>query len=228
MSERSLGQVWDLIVVGAGPAGMACAIYAGRARLRTLILEGTLPGGQVVLNEVIENYPGFPEGISGFELGQRMAEQAARFGAETEVARVDSIDLTTPFRLVTTSGERFARALLLSTGSAPRQLGVPGEREYFTKGLSYCAGCDGPLYGGKRLMVVGGGNAAVEEAMFLSGIASEVILVHRRDQLRADAILQERLAGNEKVKVLWNHVLVEVLGEESLTGVRARNVKTGE
>ncbi len=228
MSERQDGQVWDLVIVGAGPAGMACAIYAGRARLRTLLLEGTLPGGQVVLNELIENYPGFPESISGFELGQRMAEQATRFGAQTEVARVERIDLSTPFRLVTNAGDYFARSLLIATGSAPRQLGIPGEREYFTKGVSYCAVCDGPLYGGKRLMVVGGGNTAVEEAMFLSGIAREVFLVHRRDQLRADAILQERVQANPKVTVLWDSVLEEILGEEVLTSVRARNVKTGE
>jgi len=220
-------QVWDLIIIGAGPAGMACAIYAGRARLSTLILEGTLPGGQVVLNEIIENYPGFPEGISGFELGQRMAEQATRFGTHTEVARVESIDVSTrPFRLLTTSGDRVAHTLLISTGSAPKQLNVPGEKEYFTRGLSYCAVCDGPLYGGKRVMVVGGGNTAVEEALFLAAIASEVTLVHRREQLRADRILQERLAQNTKVKVLWDHVLTEILGDESLTSVRAKNVKT--
>ncbi len=220
-------KVWDLIIVGAGPAGMACAIYAGRARLETLILEGTLPGGQVVLNEVIENYPGFPDGISGFELGQRMAEQAARFGAQTEVARVERIDVSArPFVLQFAEGEHRARAVLISTGSAPRRLGIPGEQEYFTKGVSYCAVCDGPLYGGKRLMVVGGGNTAVEEAMFLSSIASEVTLVHRRDQLRADAILQERLAANDRVKVLWNHVLAEILGDEGLTSVRARHVRT--
>jgi len=229
MGESTTARVWDLVIIGGGPAGLACAIYAGRARLSTLLEEGTLPGGQVVLNEVIENYPGFPEGISGFELGQRMSEQAARFGAETELARVESIDASArPFHLTTTAGVRRARALLIATGSAPRRLGIPGEKEYFTKGLSYCAVCDGPLYGGRRLLVVGGGNTAVEEALFLAGIASQVTLVHRRDQLRADRILQERLAANEKVKVLWDHVLVEVLGEEVLTGVRARNVKTGE
>ena len=198
-------------------------------RLSTLILEGTLPGGQVVLNEVIENYPGFPEGVSGFELGQRMADQAARFGAHTELARVESMDASSrPFLLTTTAGDRLGHALLIATGSSPRRLDVPGEKEYFTKGVSYCAVCDGPLYGGKRLMVVGGGNTAVEEALFLAGLAGEVILVHRRGELRADRILQERLAENPRIKTLWNHVLVEILGGDVLTSVRACNVTTNK
>ncbi len=135
---------------------------------------------------------------------------------------------TRPFVLQTTAGERKARALLVATGSAPRRLSIPGEREFFTKGVSYCAVCDGPLYGGKRLMVVGGGNTAVEEALFLTGIASEVVLVHRRDELRADRILQERVAQNAKITLRWNEVLEEILGHEVLTGVRVRNVKTQE
>jgi thioredoxin reductase (NADPH) len=220
-------QIWDLIIIGAGPAGMACAIYAGRGRLKTLILEGLMAGGQVVLNEVIENYPGFPEGILGFQLGQLMSQQAARFGAETEAANVQNIDvLTSPFTVHTTAGERRAKAVLVATGSAPKKLGIPGEKEYFTRGVSYCATCDGPLYSDKRLMVVGGGNTALEEAIFLSGLAREVTLVHRREQLRADKILQERALANGKIKFLWNHLPVEVLGDEVVTGVRVRHVQT--
>lgn len=229
MTESHDEQVWDLIIIGAGPAGMAAAIYAGRARLRTLILEGMLPGGQVVLNEVIENYPGFPEGVAGWQLGQLMADHAAKFGAQHETAQVEGIDvLSCPFVLHTSAGDRRARAVLVTTGSSPKQLGIPGEKEFFGRGVSYCATCDGPLYGGKRLVVVGGGNTAVEEAMFLSGIAAEVVLVHRRNQLRADRILQERLLANEKVKVLWNHVLIEVKGGEGMEAVRVKNVETGE
>ena len=222
-------QVWDLIIVGAGPAGMACAIYAGRARLQTLVLEGMMAGGQVVLNEVIENYPGFPDGVPGWQLGALMAQQAAKFGAMTESAQVESIDvLKTPHVLQTSGGPRAARAILVATGSSPKRLSVPGEKEFFTRGVSYCATCDGPLYGGKRLMVVGGGNTAVEEAIFLSGLASDVVLVHRRGELRADKILQERLAANPKITVLWNTVLAEIMGDESLTSVRAQNVASGE
>ena len=229
MADTDRDQTWDLIIVGAGPAGMACAIYAGRARLKTLILEGLIAGGQVVLNEVIENYPGFPEGIPGFELGQLMAQQAARFGAETESASVESIDvLSSPFAVHTTDWIRQARSLLIATGSAPRKLGIPGEQELFTKGVSYCATCDGPLFSGKKLMVVGGGNTALEEAIFLSSIAAEVVVVHRRDQLRADKILQERATANEKLTFLWSQAPVEVLGEDAITGVKVRNVQTGE
>jgi len=229
MADTDRDQTWDLIIVGAGPAGMACAIYAGRARLKTLIVEGLIAGGQVVLSEVIENYPGFPEGIPGFELGQFMAQQAARFGAETESANVESIDvLSYPFAVHTTAGRRQARSLLIATGSAPKKLGLPGEQEFFTKGVSYCATCDGPLFGGKKLMVVGGGNTALEEAIFLSSIAAEVIVVHRRDQLRADKILQERAFANEKITFLWNHAPVEVMGGELLSAVKVRHVQTGE
>ena len=221
-------QVWDLIIVGAGPAGMAAAIYAGRARLRTLVLEGMMPGGQVVLNEIIENYPGFPDGIPGWALGQSMSRQAAKFGAEHEIALVETIDTRErPFPVHTSNGVRLARSVLIATGSSPKRLGAPGEKEYFTRGVSYCATCDGPLYGGKRLLLVGGGNTAVEEAIFLAGIADEVVLVHRRDQLRADAILQERLSRNAKITVLWNHVVSEILGDEGVTGARVRHVQTG-
>jgi thioredoxin reductase (NADPH) len=229
MPDQDRDQVWDLIIIGAGPAGLACAIYAGRGRLKTLILEGLMVGGQVVLNEVIENYPGFPEGIPGFELGQLMSQQAARFGAETESANVESIDvLPCSFAVHTTAGVRRAKALLVATGSAPKRLGIPGEKELFTRGVSYCATCDGPLFGDKRLLVIGGGNTALEEAIFLSAIAREVTLVHRRDQLRADKILQERAFASAKIKFLWNHVPVEVLGDDSVTGVRVRHAQTGE
>ena len=157
-----------------------------------------------------------------------MSRQAAKFGAEHEIALVETIDTRErPFPVHTSNGVRLARSVLIATGSSPKRLGAPGEKEYFTRGVSYCATCDGPLYGGKRLLLVGGGNTTVEEAIFLAGIADEVVLVHRRDQLRADAILQERLSRNAKITVLWNHVVSEILGDEGVTGARVRHVQTG-
>ena len=232
-SQEAGGTTWDLVIIGGGAAGLACAIYAGRGRLSTLVLEKMLPGGQVALSDVIENYPGFAEGISGMELAQQMHEQAGRFGAQIETATVEAIDVSgRPFRVRLAgrdpdAGPR-ARALLLATGCSPRRLGVPGEKELGGRGVSYCATCDGPLFGGKPLVVVGGGNTAIDEALFLAGLASKVTVVHRRDELRADPILQERILANSKIEFLWSHVLTEIVGEESVRGARARHVATGE
>jgi thioredoxin reductase (NADPH) len=223
-------EVNDLVIIGAGAAGLTCAIYAGRGRLSTLVLEKMLPGGQIVLNDVIENYPGFPEGISGFELAQQMAQQAKRFGARIETGTVESMGIARrPFEVHLTGGEAIqARALLIATGCSPRKLGVPGEKEFAARGVSYCATCDGPLFSGKPLLVVGGGNTAIDEALFLANVASKVTVVHRRDELRADAILQERAFATEKIEFLWSHVLTEIVGEESVHAARARHVETGE
>lgn len=219
---------WDLLIVGAGAAGLTCAIYAGRGRLRTVVLEKMMPGGQVALNDLIENYPGFADGISGLELAQQMSRQATRFGAEIQTAEVKSIDVERPFR-VNTSGEPYlAKSVLIATGCSPRRLGVPGEKEFYTRGVSYCATCDGPLFSGKPLVIVGGGNTAVDDALFLANLASEVTVIHRRDKLRADLILQERAFANDKIRFLWNHVLTEIRGNQSVEAVRARHVTTGE
>ena len=222
-------EVWDLVIIGAGPAGLSCAIYAGRARISTLILEKMMAGGQTTLNDVIENFPGFPEGIPGFELAQKMVDHARRFGARMETAEVSGIDFAArPMRLQTNAGEYSARSLLLSMGTRPRRLGVPGEREFYTKGLSYCATCDGPLFAGKQLMVVGGGDAAIEEALFLAGLASKVTVVHRRDQLRAERILQERAFAHDKIEFLWRSVVTRVIGDSAVRAVQVRDVATGD
>ena len=221
-------QAWELVIVGAGAAGLTCAIYAGRARLTTLILEKMVPGGQVVLNDVIENYPGFAEGISGLELAQQMAQQATRSGAQIEAAEVQTIDVPNPFRIRTAASQYLARSILIATGCSPRKLGVPGEAELYGRGVSYCATCDGPLFARKPLLVVGGGNTAVDEALFLAKLASEVTVVHRRDQLRADPILQERAFANAKIKFLWSHVVTHIVGDESVQAARARHVTSGK
>lgn len=225
--------VWDTVIVGAGAAGLTCAIYAGRARLSALVLERMVPGGQIALNDVIENYPGFPDGIGGVELAQRMAQQAARFGARIQTATLEGIEVAgRPLRM-RLAGEGpdsalRARSVLIATGCSPRKLGVPGERELAGRGVSYCATCDGPLFAEKPLVVVGGGNTAIDEALFLANIASTVTVVHRRDQLRADAILQERAFADPKIEFLWSHVLTEIVGDESVEGVRARHTETNE
>jgi thioredoxin reductase (NADPH) len=222
--------VWDLVILGGGPAGLSCAIYACRGRLRTLLLERMMPGGQVVLNDLIENYPGFPEGLHGFELADRMTRQAQRFGAHIETAEVTGIEVSArPFRLLMAAGEpRLARSLLIATGSRPRRLEVPGERELLARGVSYCATCDGPLFADKHLMIVGGGDTALEEALFLANLASKVTVVHRRDQLRAQRILQERATASPKIEFLWSHVVTGILGEEAVRAARVRQVNTGE
>lgn len=232
-SQGGPSTIWDLAIVGGGAAGLTCAIYAGRGGLSTLLLEKMLPGGQIALSHVIENYPGFPEGVSGLELAQKMHQQAARFGARIETATVSAIEGSRPsFRIRLEGRDRDAspraRCVLLATGCSPRRLGVPGEKEFYGRGVSYCATCDGPLFSGKPLMVVGGGNAAVDEALFLANLASKVTVVHRRDQLRADSILQERAFANAKIEFLWSRVLTEIVGDDSVKAARARHVASGE
>jgi thioredoxin reductase (NADPH) len=227
VADRRESEVWDLAIIGGGAAGLTCAIYAGRGRLKTVVLEKTMPGGQVVANDLIENYPGFAEGISGLELAKQMHQQALRFGAELRIADVTGIAGERPFRIETATGSFAASAVLIATGCSPRKLGIPGEKEYFTRGVSYCATCDGPLFSEKAVVVVGGGNTALDDALFLANIASEVTVVHRRDALRADPILQERAFGNPKIRFLWKHVPSEIKGSESVEGLVAKQVDTG-
>lgn len=218
-----------VIIIGSGPAGFTAAIYAGRAQLEPLLISGPSLGGQVAVSSEIGNYPGFPEDIPGAELAQRMKDHAERFGTRFESDIVTSVDLATrPFKIVTYGNEYETQALIIATGSSPRKLRVPGEREFSGRGVSYCATCDGFFYMGKEIVMVGGGDAAVEEAIFLTRFASKVHLVHRRDQLRAERVLQERAFRNEKVHVIWDSIVTEVVGDGAVTGVHLRNVKTGE
>ncbi len=221
--------MYDLIIIGSGPGGFTAAIYGGRAMLSTMLITGHALGGSMGVTNEIENYPGFPEGISGPELTQLMQQQAERFGAVVEVDEVTSVDLKTrPFRVKTHGQEFEAKTLIIATGTSSRKLGVPGEREFTGRGVSYCATCDGFFYMGRRVAVVGGGDAAIDEALFLTRFASRVTVIHRRDQLRAEKILQERAFRNEKIGFIWDTVVLEILGDQAVTGLRLKNVKTEE
>ncbi len=223
------GAVYDLIIIGGGPAALTAAVYAGRAALKTLVLIGPGPGGQVANTDLVENFPGFPEGISGAELAQRLQSQAGRFGAQIVMDAVTRVDFsTTPFTIQTHSMTYRARTAIVATGAVPRRLGVPGEAEFFGRGVSACATCDGFFYQGKRVVVAGGGDSAIAEGIFVTRFASEVFVVHRRDQLRATKIYQERAFANSKIRFVWDSVVEEIVGEQTVTGVQVRNVKTGE
>jgi len=218
-----------LIIIGSGPAGYTAGIYAGRAQLEPLLIAGPALGGQVATSSEVGNYPGFVEDINGAELAQLMQQQAERFGTRIEMDIVTGVDLSTqPFKVTTYGGEFEAPALLVASGASARKLGVPGEELLYGRGVSYCATCDGFFYMGKEIVLVGGGDAAIEEALFLTRFASKVRVIHRRDQLRAEKLLQERAFRNDKIEFVWNSVVTEVVGPESVTGVRLRNVQTGE
>jgi len=218
-----------LIIIGSGPAALAAAIYAARADLAPLLLAGSDLGGQLALTEQVENYPGFPQGISGAELAQLMQEQAERFGARVELDEVVEVDLSTPpFKVKTYSQEYEAQALIVATGASPRKLQVPGEAEFTGRGVSYCATCDGFFFRDKNVVVVGGGDAAVKEALFLTKFATKVYIVHRRDQLRAEQIVQERAKRNEKIEFIWDTVVTEIVGKDNVTGVRLKSLEIGQ
>lgn len=228
-SEQVSSLERDLIIIGAGPAGLTAGLYAGRAQLNPLLLVGPSLGGQAALTSEMENFPGFPEGIGGMELIERMAEQAKRFGAEIlyeEVTRVDLKDY--PFVVETYGPVYRAKSLIICTGASPKRLRVPGEDKFIGRGVSFCATCDGFFYRDKRVVVVGGGDSAVEEGIYLTRFAQEVIIVHRRDKLRASPLLEKRARANPKIRFVWNSVVEEILGEQSVKGVRLRNVQTGE
>ncbi|HUX75944.1 MAG TPA: thioredoxin-disulfide reductase [Anaerolineae bacterium] len=228
VAEQS-DQVYDLIIIGGAPAGLTAAIYAGRAALKSLLLTGPFPGGQVTTTDMVENFPGFPDGINGAELAQRIQRQAERFGTQIVMDTVTKADFSTPPFTVRTDSQTYrGRTVIIATGAVPRRLGVPGEAEFFGRGVSTCATCDGFFYKDKRAVVVGGGDSAIDEGLFLTKFAREVIVVHRRDQLRATKIYQERAFANPKMRFVWDSVVEEVLGEKTVTGVRVRNVKTGE
>ena len=220
--------IYDLIIIGGGPAGLTAGIYACRARLNTVLLEKALLGGQLVNIELVENFPGFEKGISGAELATAMEAQAARFGLKIKQTEVLSVELGQKHKLVKTdAGEYQTRALIIAGGSAREKLGVPGEDKLAGRGVSYCATCDGPLFRDQTVAVVGGGNAAVSEALFLAKFASKVVLIHRRNQLRAAKLVQERILSHPKMEFRWDSEVEEMGGGELLEWVKIRNVKSG-
>jgi thioredoxin reductase (NADPH) len=222
----------DVVIIGAGPAGLTAGIYAGRGQLDAIILEKGLPGGQIAQTEEVENYPGFDEGISGPELSQRMVHQAEKFGAKIVMEEVTGLEQKgdgSGFIVHGFDADYHARAVIIATGANPRRLGVTGEDAYYGRGVSTCATCDGFFYRGKHVIVVGGGDAAVEEGMFLTKFADRVTVIHRRDELRANKEAQKRAFANEKMDWVWNTVVEEVLGaQDQVTGVRVRNVHSNE
>ena len=221
--------VYDMVIVGGGPGGYTAALYAARAGLDTVVLEKLSAGGQMALKHQIDNYPGFEEGIDGFALAEKMQAQAERFGAKTEYAEVTEMDLAAQPKVVETSeGTFYGKTVVLATGANPRELGVAKEKELVGRGIAYCAACDGMFYRGKTVVVVGGGNSAAADALLLSRIAEKVIVVHRRDTLRATKIYHEPLMQAENVEFRWNSVVAELLSEDKLTGIRLKDVNTGE
>ncbi|AWI08615.1 thioredoxin reductase (NADPH) [Ereboglobus sp. PH5-10] len=220
--------VENVVIIGTGCAGLTAAIYTGRANLSPLVLEGGQPGGQLTTTSEVENFPGFPQGVDGFQLMDNLRQQAAKFSARFETGRVVSVDFaSTPLKLRTEEREILAKAVIIATGAAPRMTGVPGEKElYGGKGVSTCATCDGAFYRGMDIAVIGGGDSACEEALFLTRFASKVYLVHRRDALRASKIMAERTVAHPKIEMVWNSVPVAVEGvaEGAVSGLRVRNV----
>lgn len=219
---------YDVIIIGGGPGGYTAALYAARANLSTLVLEKMSPGGQMATTDIVENYPGFVEGINGFDLGMQMKEGAERFGVKTRMKEVKSVDLISNPKLVQTKKDTFeSKTVILATGAFPRELGLPNERELRGRGVSYCATCDGSFYRGKTVVIVGGGNTAVADAIFLAKICEKVYLVHRRDELRASKTYMDALEKTENIEFIWSSEVVEIEAEQFVTGVKVKNKKDG-
>ena len=224
-----MAKIYDMVIIGGGPGGYTAALYAARAGLSVVVLEKLSAGGQMALSHQIDNYPGFPDGIDGFTLGEQMQQGAERFGAETELAEVYSLDLKADPKVIDTSeGIFYGRTVVYAAGAGPRNLGIPGEQEMIGRGIHYCAACDGMFHRGKTVAIVGGGNSAVAEALILSRIAKKVILIHRRDSLRAEKIYHAQLEKAENVEFRWDSAVEELLGKEKLSAIRIRNLKSGE
>lgn len=221
--------VYDMIIIGGGPAGYTAALYAARAGLEVAVIEKMSIGGQMALTDIIDNYPGFEEGVEGFTLGMKMQAGAERFGAKTVYAEVTRVDLEGDVkRVVTTDDVYFTRTVVIATGAAPRTLGIAGEERLIGRGLHYCAHCDGRFYKGKEVMVIGGGNTAAADALYLSHLASKVTVVHRRDTLRATRIYHEPLMKAENVEFLWDSAVVDYAVDTRVNGAKVKNIKTGE
>jgi len=220
---------YDLVTIGGGPAGLTAGLYSARARLNVILIEKMVLGGQILVTDWIENYPGFPEGISGADFVQRMTEQVKRFDLKIETNSVISMDLSKPVKKINLSDKTItAYAIIIATGASPQKLAVPGEDTFFGKGVSSCATCDGPFFRNCILAAVGGGDTAVQEAVFLTKFAKKVYLIHRRDQLRADKIIQERAFSNEKIEIIWDSAVTRIDGSEGVEKISIKNLKTGE
>ena len=222
-------RIYDMVIIGGGPGGYTAALYAARAGLKVIVLEKLSAGGQMALSHQIDNYPGFPEGIDGFSLAERMQEQAERFGAESELAEVYRLKLEGNLKEIETDeGTFYGRTVVIATGASPRNLGVPGEQELVGRGVNYCAACDGMFYKGKTVVIVGGGNTAAADALMLSRVAKKVILIHRRDTLRATKVYHEPLMQAENVEFRWNSAVKALHAQDILKSVTIQNLITGE
>lgn len=229
MSSNGNAKHVKVLVLGSGPTGYSAALYAARAELQPVVLTGMQLGGQAALTYTIENYPGFPDGVGGAQLGELFQKQAEHFGAVTEFDLANEVDLSKrPFRVTTDSGEYLADVLIVGTGASPNHLEIPGEVEMTGRGVSYCATCDGWFFKDKKVVVVGGGDSALEEALFITRYASSVTIIHRRDELRAGAILQKRAKEHPKINFIWDTIVTETIGAEKLEALKLKNVKTGE
>jgi thioredoxin reductase (NADPH) len=234
MAEQSIPEhIYDVVIIGGGPAGLTAGIYAARAAMKVLILEGMITTSQITMTDIIENFPGFPEGIGGFDLVDRFKKQVLQFGAaiKTEDVRQivkKSLGAISGWEVMTSDGSYETFSLIVATGASWRKLGVEGEERLTGRGVSYCATCDGPLYRNQDVVVIGGGNAAIQEALFLTRFVKKVTIVHRRDQLRADAALQKKAFDNPKIEFAWHAVIDRIVGDEFVQAVNIKEIKTGE
>ncbi len=222
-----MDDMFDVIIIGAGPAGMTAALYVLRARMRTLVLDKAGAGGQAMIIDTIENYPAFPENASGFDWVSRLEAQLKNFDLKLNLEAVTSLEMKDGWTVKTDAGKYRARAVICATGAEPKRLRVPGEKEFLGKGVSYCATCDGAFFKGKHVVVVGGGNTAVKDALFLTRLAGKVTLVHRRDRLRAEKILQEKLLGSPQVDCRWNSIVTAIKGGAMVERIQVRNIVDG-
>jgi thioredoxin reductase (NADPH) len=227
--DQNNSNVHETIILGSGPAGLSAALYAARANLNPLVITGNELGGQIATTTEVENFPGFPEGLTGPELVEKMQGQAERFGTDTKIDTVQQVDLSRrPFRLTGHSGDYYAKSLIIATGASPRKLDVPGEPEFVGRGVSYCATCDGFFFRDKDVVVIGGGDSALQEAIFLTKFARQVTVIHRRDTLRAGYTLQTRALKNEKISFIWDTVVTKINGDPVVHSIELKNLKTGE
>jgi thioredoxin reductase (NADPH) len=229
MERKKMNKNFDLAIIGAGPAGLSAAVYAARGGLKTIVFEKMLAGGQITVTDEVENYPGINENLNGFDLADRFKAQAEKFGVTIKTADVKEVQEDDKLKKVITDAETYSvKAVIIATGAQPRKLDVPGEQNYTGRGVSYCATCDGPLYRNQTVAVIGGGDSAVEEAIFLTKFAKKVYLIHRRDKLRAVKIVQDRAFANDKIEIIWDTVVKEVKGEQMVEKLDLYNRKTKE